>query len=420
MLELDHHAHRYASENHHAKEDKMTFNEYIDIWTQTGSWSGTRHLGSWLADPQLPHELREALSAVAQNESTRCPDVLLPFIERSDPQIRALSIRIWVHLFYGGHKDKPRFFIPVFFFDAFRQQFGVNSNNIVNLIDIALNERDETWVMILVDLISRGAKLAPREVLDAFKKLVYSKRETPCIKRLIISKVSCFGIDAATNFLALLRASLRDEDVETRSEACSAISWLGIEAKQAVPDLARVIREDNPSEVRSRALVAIGRIRPTGGSLVKLIPDLIAVATRDSETGIRELAARTLLQLDTEAELFRVLSSDQESLNQFLHELSIIGSSSRKLRRKLMRIGEEASSPDPLMLVYEARGGEDLGTGDYEESFQKKSAIARRIGYSERRVTDFIKSGQLKLRKDGKFYYIKTSELNKFSKTKNK
>ncbi len=94
-----------------------------------------------------------------------------------------------------------------------------------------------------------------------------------------------------------LRA-LDGPDADIRRRAIFALGAMGLDAAEAVPALARILREDADAETRHQAAQALAKMAPASAAAV---PDLARALDEDEEPLVRMNAAIALSRLGTQA-----------------------------------------------------------------------------------------------------------------------
>ncbi len=84
-----------------------------------------------------------------------------------------------------------------------------------------------------------------------------------------------------------------------RWESCHLLSTFGVRAQSAIPELRRMLREDEYWQVRLAAAFALGKIARRDDKPV--VEALVAAATKDKDTHVRGQAAHALVRIDPEA-----------------------------------------------------------------------------------------------------------------------
>jgi HEAT repeat protein len=92
-----------------------------------------------------------------------------------------------------------------------------------------------------------------------------------------------------------LREALKNNNVQVRSGAASALGSMGPVAEDAVPALTQALRDEDPV-VRIEAISALEKIQASSWAVVK---ELIRVLDRDKDDFVRLNAARVLNKIGT-------------------------------------------------------------------------------------------------------------------------
>jgi HEAT repeat protein len=98
----------------------------------------------------------------------------------------------------------------------------------------------------------------------------------------------------AVKALPKLRQATHDEDKFVRGHAAHALSAIGKDAADAIPDLVRLVKDDAVTDVRVAAAEALGIVGVRTPDAV----DALTTASRSSQTVLREAAAEALKKLE--------------------------------------------------------------------------------------------------------------------------
>lgn len=130
--------------------------------------------------------------------------------------------------------------------------------------------------------------------------------------------------------LTKLIEDLSGPDVAVRTNVANTLNKMGPKAKSAVPELIKLLSEDNVDDIRKLAAFVLGGIGPDAKSAA---PELIKLLSDDNIDEVREFAAYALGQIGPEArsavpELTKLLSEPGNKLRERAAKaLSVIGKS---------------------------------------------------------------------------------------------
>ncbi|MFW5766349.1 MAG: sister chromatid cohesion protein PDS5 [Coleofasciculus sp.] len=194
-----------------------------------------------------------------------------------------------------------------------------------------------------------------------------------------------------------LRAALQDSDKYVRGNAAYALGEIGVEAKEAVPDLQAAL-QDSEKYVRGNAAYGLGGI---GADAKETVPDLQAALT-DSDTDVRSNAVSALGKIGAEAketvpELRAILKDNGEDVQvrrSAVYALGGIGADAKEtipdLRAALEEPDKDIRSNAALALKLMADSLQDnVNTLSPKELASTRSELEKALKILEANQTEF-------------------------------
>jgi HEAT repeat protein len=172
---------------------------------------------------------------------------------------------------------------------------------------LAMEEEDtESAVTILVEVLADKDPVIRSDAIQILHRLgAKAKVAAGALEKLARESTSTDGVDAAMALydldpkqydpLPVLGVAARSEDDSVRKRAIKGIGRLGTNAKEAIPILTRVVRQDPDSDFRLQAFKMVLEIKQPKADVVQFLKSIVDDKTQEDE--MRSAAAERLRKL---------------------------------------------------------------------------------------------------------------------------